>query len=198
MVANELIYHFTDVILQRHETTGGLPTPRHYRPQRSWGKVMFLHVSVILFTVGRGDWEDNPLGRHPPPSADTPANIPPPWADIPVAQCMLGYGQQTGGTHPTGMQSCFVEFSRKFKTYRLQGWRTALPRHPGIGAPTTRSSASAQPSQIVFPLQCLIFALTELRSIQEETFNSACHVSKIQAAELCVTAAVSGTEYSGE
>ena len=22
----------------------------HYRPQRSWGKVMFLHVSVILFT----------------------------------------------------------------------------------------------------------------------------------------------------
>ena len=23
-----------------------------YRPQRSWGKVMFLHVSVILFTAG--------------------------------------------------------------------------------------------------------------------------------------------------
>ena len=23
-----------------------------YRPQRSWGKVMFLHVSVILFTGG--------------------------------------------------------------------------------------------------------------------------------------------------
>ena len=110
MVANELIYHFTDVILQRHETTGGLRSPRHYRQQRSWGKVMFLHVSVILFTVGRGDWEPPrqtpPLGRHPP-SADTPADIPPPWADIPLAQCMLGYGQQTGGTHPTGMQSSF-------------------------------------------------------------------------------------------
>ena len=25
----------------------------------------------------------------------------------PPAQCMLGYGQQAGGTHPTGMQSCF-------------------------------------------------------------------------------------------
>ena len=25
-----------------------------YRPQRSWGKVMFLHVSVILFTGGGG------------------------------------------------------------------------------------------------------------------------------------------------
>ena len=26
----------------------------HYRPQPSWGKVMFLHVSVILFTGGGG------------------------------------------------------------------------------------------------------------------------------------------------
>ena len=26
----------------------------YYRPQRSWGKVMFLHVSVILFTGGGG------------------------------------------------------------------------------------------------------------------------------------------------
>ena len=31
-----------------------------YRPQRSCGKVMFLHLSVILFTGGRS-------GRHPPP-----------------------------------------------------------------------------------------------------------------------------------
>ena len=23
-------------------------------------------------------------------------------------QCMLGYGQQAGGTHPTGMHSCFI------------------------------------------------------------------------------------------
>ena len=36
----------------------------------------------------------------------------PPWADIPLGQtpppvqCMLGYGQHTGGTHSTGMQSC--------------------------------------------------------------------------------------------
>ena len=34
----------------------------------------------------------HPLGRHPP------------------AQCMLGYGQQVGGMHPTGMHSCFVFF----------------------------------------------------------------------------------------
>ena len=34
-------------------------------PQRSWSKVIFLHLSVILFTGGVGD----PQGRHPP--ADT-------------------------------------------------------------------------------------------------------------------------------
>ena len=28
------------------------PVTSIYRPQRSWGKVMFLHVSVILFTGG--------------------------------------------------------------------------------------------------------------------------------------------------
>ena len=34
----------------------------NYHPQRSCGKVMFLHLSVILFT---GGWQ-TPLGRHPP------------------------------------------------------------------------------------------------------------------------------------
>ena len=37
-----------------------------YRPQRSRGKVMFLHVSVILFTVG-GVWADIPPGADTPP-----------------------------------------------------------------------------------------------------------------------------------
>ena len=55
-----------------------------HRPQRSCSKVMFLHLSVILSTGGKP-----PLGRHPP------------------AQCMLGYGQQAGGTHPTRIHSCF-------------------------------------------------------------------------------------------
>ena len=54
-----------------------------YRPQRSWGKVMFLQASVILLT-GAGGWclpqcmlGYTPLSRHPPrsrhvPQADTP------------------------------------------------------------------------------------------------------------------------------
>ena len=59
-----------------------------YRPQRSCGKVMFLHLSIILFTGGCLPYP-SPLGQTPPP-----------------VQCMLGYGQHTGGTHSTGMQSC--------------------------------------------------------------------------------------------
>ena len=53
---------------------------------------------------------DTPLGRHPP--GRYPSEKIPPWAGTPVGrhlpppvQCMLGYGQQTGGTHPNGMQS---------------------------------------------------------------------------------------------
>ena len=60
--------------------------------------------------------------------ADTPAGQTPHWKDVPLSQCMLGYtsphpgqcmlgytplpadttgyGQQAGGSHPTGMHSC--------------------------------------------------------------------------------------------
>ena len=50
-----------------------------------------------------------PPGRHP--SGQTPPGQRPPWADTPLGrhppstQCMLGYSQQVGGTHPTGIQS---------------------------------------------------------------------------------------------
>ena len=56
-----------------------------YRPQRQ-GKVMFLHVSVILFTRGRS-------GRQ----------IPPPPA---VRHPLPGTATAADGTHPTGMHSC--------------------------------------------------------------------------------------------
>ena len=80
----------------------------YYRPQRSCGKVMFLHVSVILSTGGGylplvlgGCLSLVPGETHPLPGQT------PPWADTPPdVQCMLGYGQQAGGTHPTGMHSC--------------------------------------------------------------------------------------------
>ena len=57
-------------------------------------------------------WADTPPGRHPFPLRRHPPGQTPPWpdtpqADTPSVQCMLRYGQQAGGTHPTGMQSCF-------------------------------------------------------------------------------------------
>ena len=76
--------------------------------------------------LGRHPQTDTPLGRHPlvdNPQPDTPARHPPPhcmleythplpsacWDIHAPAQCMLGYGQQTGGTHPTGMHSCLTK-----------------------------------------------------------------------------------------
>ena len=84
-----------------------------------WGKVIFLHLSVILFTRGGSTWEGtpwqvHPLGRHIPPGLGTPlgpgtplAGTPPgrytplgiytPWDQIHLPrtrytpeQCMLG------------------------------------------------------------------------------------------------------------
>ena len=58
---------------------------------------------------------DTPLGRHPldrhslgrhTPWADTPLDRHSLGRHHPPAQYMLGYGQQAGGTHPTGMHSC--------------------------------------------------------------------------------------------
>ena len=60
----------------------------YYRPQRSWGKVMFLHLSVILFKGG----VCHPLGRHPPEQTPITRQTlphwtdPPPWADTPPGQ----------------------------------------------------------------------------------------------------------------
>ena len=75
---------------------------------------MFLHVSVSP-QGGAGCpiacWDipppgQTPLGQTPPrqaASGQTPLRPDTPWPDTP----MLEYGQQAGGTHPTGMQSCF-------------------------------------------------------------------------------------------
>ena len=55
-----------------------------YRPQRSWGKVMFSQACVILFT--RGVSASVHAGIPPPLGADTPT----PGADTPLPQSMLG------------------------------------------------------------------------------------------------------------
>ena len=88
-----------------------------YRPQRSCGKVMFLHLSVILF-MGWGVC--HPLDqRQTPPRQTPPAQCMLGYThptqcmlgNTTPVQSMLGYGQQAGGTHPTGMHSCLMIFS---------------------------------------------------------------------------------------
>ena len=73
----------------------------YYRPQRSCGKVMFLHVSVILSTVEGG-------GRQTPPGQLPWADSP--WADSPRTgrhhPPPTGTATAAGGTHPYGMHSC--------------------------------------------------------------------------------------------
>ena len=87
----------------------------NYRPQRSWGKVMFLQASVILLTGGRWGvclsacWDSRPPCSRPPreqapPRADPPP--PPRSRHPPGTEHAGGYGQRAGGTHPTGMQTC--------------------------------------------------------------------------------------------
>ena len=79
--------------------------------------------TYVCHSVHEGGVCHTPLGRHPP--ADIPLHSvcgiqSPPfpvhagihplpnacWDTLP--QCMLGYGQQAGSTHPTGMLSCLL------------------------------------------------------------------------------------------
>ena len=62
----------------------------YYRPQRSWGKVIFSVVCVKNSVHCM-------LGYSPSLGADT---------SPPGAVHAGRYGQQAGCTHPTGMQSC--------------------------------------------------------------------------------------------
>ena len=89
-----------------------------------WGKVIFSVACQEFCPQGGGlphcmlgypprtrgrppeqpPWEQiAPRSRHPPPRADTTplgSRLPPPAVHV------GRYGEQAGGTHPTGMQSC--------------------------------------------------------------------------------------------
>ena len=75
-------------ITEQQSQRGNFKIFNIYRPQRSWGKVMFLHVSVILLTRGgsasvHAGIADPPGSRHPPRSR-------PPGSRHHLPQCMLG------------------------------------------------------------------------------------------------------------
>ena len=91
----------------------------NYRPQRSWGKVIFSQACVILSTGGvclSACWDTTPPGadiplEQTPPGADIPKtrhppDQAPPRPGTPLSAEHAGrYGQRAGGMHPTGMQS---------------------------------------------------------------------------------------------
>ena len=108
----------------------------HYRPQRSWGKVMFLQASVILLTGGvwsRGWGVSGPRGVSAPRGVCSGGCLLPgegyllpgggvsaPGVSalggvcsrvvsalgVPGGDTPPGTATAAGGTHPTGMHSC--------------------------------------------------------------------------------------------
>ena len=60
------VWHINDEVRNRCVKHLFSPFLDFYRPQRSWDKAMFLHVSVILFT--RGGLPHCMLGYIPPPT----------------------------------------------------------------------------------------------------------------------------------
>ena len=51
----------------------------------------------------------HPLGKYTPRAGTPPGQVPTRQVHL-SHQCMLGYGQQAGGTHPTVMHSCSLSF----------------------------------------------------------------------------------------
>ena len=88
------------------------PVNPFYRLQRSCGKVMFLHLSVILFTGG---------GCLPHPRVDTPL------ADTLPAQFMLGY---------TPPAQCMLGYTPPAQC--MLGYTPPCPVHAGIWSTSGR------------------------------------------------------------
>ena len=92
----------------------------YYRPQRSWGKVIFSQASVILSTGGlsapRGVWSRRSLlpGEVPGPGGLLLGGWLPGPGRCLVRGCLVETPPRTAtavrDTHPTGMHSCFYNF----------------------------------------------------------------------------------------
>ena len=113
---------FKELFLAKDQSTTILPTSafewdiwasHYYRPQRSWGKVIFSQACVILFTGGvcmvlgvGGAWSGGcmvPGGYLVRGGA---------WWRPPPRD-----GYCSGGTHPTGMHSCCLHLQKIVAAY---------------------------------------------------------------------------------
>ena len=97
-----------------------------------WGKVIFLHLFVILFTEGgsstvhvgippllprRPPTKETPLPRRPRCQGNPPGQGDPLARRPPPTQSMLADTVNAGGTHPTGMQSCDIRMFLIYQSY---------------------------------------------------------------------------------
>ena len=77
-----------------------LNSQHYYRPQRSWGKVMFLHVSN---SVHGGGLPQCMLGYHPPGTMDPPRSRHP----APGTRHLLWDQAPPGTRHTPGSSACW-------------------------------------------------------------------------------------------
>ena len=77
--------------------------------------------TAVCDSVHGGGLSQCMLGYHPPPRSRHPPEQTPPWSrhtpppgSSPCAVHAGRYGQQAGGMHPTGMQSCFLTDIRAY------------------------------------------------------------------------------------
>ena len=88
-----------------------LPPSTKLRQGNIFTPVCQSFCSQGVSASGLGGVCQTPPRQTPPHPGQIPPGQTPPWADTPLgrhppARCMLGYGQQAGGTHPTGMHTC--------------------------------------------------------------------------------------------
>ena len=91
-------------IYRKHSLLFCTNTRYIYRPQQSWGKVMFSQAWVILFTGGLPQCmlgNQLPQDQAPPSLGADHLSL---GAHPPGAEHGVRYGQCVGGMHPTGMQ----------------------------------------------------------------------------------------------
>ena len=121
---------YTEAIFKLHECLRPNHTHRKWKQRQNVIAKGYVFTGICQSTGERGvcpiacwdtppcvdtPWADIPLPQADTPPEQTPPGQTPPPRQTPTlprqtsphAQCMLGYGQQADGTHPTGMHSCF-------------------------------------------------------------------------------------------
>ena len=111
---------------------------------------MFLQVFVILFTGGvclSACWDMHLHQEQTPPwGADTPqgADTHPRSREPPGAVHVRRYGQQAGGTHPTGMHTCSKKSSMDKSVTSVLN-ETPINNSPGCSFPRASTKCWSKP-----------------------------------------------------